>query len=228
MDDLVVWISLGLVVVISSLLVVAGLKMKPGLGILIAVAIIGLTLWLRGQGLDDVGLRPPENWWLTIGLGLALGVAIQLLAVVLVEPLSEKLTRSKSDTSFLDGVKGNWPTTLLYIILVWLLVAFVEEGVYRGFLMTEIGWLLGFGRLPLLFNVVFTSLVFGLSHGYQGRAGMLSTGFVGLLLGLIFIHSGLNLWLPVFVHGFIDTTGIVLIAVGGDKVLQRWLWREKA
>ena len=224
MDDLMVWISLGLVLGISALLVVTGLKKKPGIGIVLAVGIIALVLWWRDQGLGSLGLRAPENWWATLGLGLALGAGIQLLSVVLIEPLSEKLTHRQHDHSVLAGTKGNWKMLLLWIVTVWVLVAFVEEGVYRGFLMTETAWLLGFGRLALIANLFFSSLVFGLSHGYQGRAGILSTGIVGLLLGLIFIRSGFNLWLPVFVHGFIDTVGITMIAFGWDKTLQRWVW----
>ena len=216
MDELAIWISLGLVLVVSALLVLTGLKKRPGIGIVAAVVIIGLALWLRGRGLDSLGLRAPGNWLATIGLGLALGVSIQLLSVALIEPLSEKLTRSKHDHSVLAGVKGNWKALLLWLVMVWLLVAFVEEGVYRGFLMTEIVWLLGTDA-PLAINVLFTALVFGLSHGYQNRCGMLSTGIVGLLLGLIFVRSGFNLWLPILVHGFIDTVGITLIAVGGTR-----------
>jgi membrane protease YdiL (CAAX protease family) len=222
-----IWISLGLVLVTSALLVFTGLKKQPGSGVIAALVIIGLALWLRGRGLDSLGLRSPGNWWVTICLGLALGVILQLVTVVLIEPLSEKLTRSKHDHSVVANVKGNWKALLKWIVMVWLLVAFLEEGVYRGFLMTEIAWLAGTNTAAMTFNVVFTSLVFGLSHGYQNRCGMLSTGIVGAMLGLIFIWSDFNLWLPIFVHGFIDTIGIALIAVDGDAAIRRWVWRQK-
>jgi len=227
MNDLSVWISLGLVLVISALLVITGLKKQPGIGVIAALLIIGLATWLRGRGLNSLGLRPPENWLSTIGLGLLMGVIIQLLTVVLIEPLSEKLTHSKHDHSVVANVKGNWKALLGWLLMVWVLVAFLEEAVYRGFLMTEITWLFGAGKIPLAFNILFTALVFGLSHGYQNRAGILSTGIVGALLGLIFVWSGFNLWLLIFIHGFIDTIGIGLIAVGGDRLIRGWLWKEK-
>jgi membrane protease YdiL (CAAX protease family) len=227
MTDAWIWISLGLVLVVSALLAITGLKKQPGIGVIAAVVIIGLALWLRGRGLDSLGFRPPANWPATIGLGLALGAVIQLLTVALIEPLSEKLTRSKHDHSVVANVKGNWKALLQWVLMVWILVAFLEEAVFRGFLMTEITWLFGAGMIPLTGNVLFTALVFGLSHGYQNRCGMLSTGIVGALLGLIFVWNGFNLWLLIFVHGFIDTIGIGLIAVGGDRVIRGWFWRDE-
>ncbi len=226
MNDLSIWISIGLMLVVSALLVITGLKKQPGIGVIAALVIIGLVTWLRGRGLHSLGLRQPENWLSTIGLGLLLGTVIQLLTVALIEPLSEKLTHSKHDHSVVANVKGNWKALLGWLLMVWILVAFLEEAVYRGFLMTEITWLFGAGTIPLAFNVLFTALVFGLSHGYQNRAGMLSTGIVGAILGIIFVWNGFNLWLLIFIHGFIDTIGIGLIAVGGDRVIRGWVWRE--
>lgn len=224
MIDTPIIVSIALVLLTTAILVVSGLKKQPGLGILAALVIIGLSLWLRGRGLGSLGLGAPDNWWATLGLGLALGVGIQLATVAFIEPLSEKLTRSKHDHSVVANVKGNWKALLQWLIMVWLLVALVEEGIYRGFLMTEIAWLAGTGTPALLVNLLFTALVFGISHGYQNRAGMLSTGLVGAMLGLIFIWRDFNLWLPIFVHGFINTFGIALIAVDGDAAIRRWVW----
>jgi uncharacterized protein len=110
---------------------------------------------------------------------------------------------------------------------VWVLVALLEECVYRGFLMTEITWLLGTSTTMTIINVLFTSVVFGLSHGYQGKSGILSTTIVGGLLAIIFVWGEYNLWLPIFTHGFIDTVGISLIAIDGDKKIRNFIWKDQ-
>lgn len=213
-------ISILAIIMISALLIITGLKKQPGLGILGAVLIIILLLWARGDSLFQIGFSPPKNWFSTILMGLGLGIIIQLLSVILIERLSEKITHTPHDHSLINAVKGNWKVFLQWMILVWVLVALIEEGIYRGYLMTDLINLLGVGMAALTINLLFSSVVFGLSHAYQGPSGMLSTGFVGVILGVIFILSDFNLWLAIFTHGFIDTVGIGLIAIGFDEKLK--------
>jgi len=217
-------VSLLLIAGISGLLIVTGLKKQPGLGILGALVIVVLTVWLRGGGLAALGFAPPERWGRAALVALGLGVGIQLLAVTVLEPLGEKLTGSRADHSVLDGVRGNGRALGGLLVAVWLLVAPLEEGLYRGFLMTEMSRVLGTGPVALGVNVLVTSVVFGLSHGYQGRAGMLGTGVVGALLGILSVLSDFSLWPAILTHGVIDTIGIGLIAVDGDRFLRERLW----
>ena len=221
-------IHLIIILVISALLILTGLKKQPGIGILCAIIIILLFLWARGVPISDIGFSPPKNWITTLVMGLGLGLIIQLLAVILIEPLSEKITQSKHDHSLIEAVKGNWKVFLQWMLMVWILVAVIEEGIYRGYLMTELKNLLGLGSVALIINLLFSSVVFGLSHGYQGNSGILSTGIIGLILGIIFILSDFNMWLVIFTHGFIDTIGIGLIAIGGEDYIQKRIWKNRA
>ena len=227
MENAQIAISLVIVLVTSGLLIVTGLKKQPGIGVIGTVVIIGLTLWLRNNNIKTLGFDKPSNWGITILLGLGLGFVVQIFSVVLFEPLSEKITKTSHDHSVVENVKGSWKAFLQWLIIVWVLVAILEEGIYRGFLMTEIAKITGVGVSGLIINVIFTSIVFGLSHGYQSRSGILSTGIVGLILGIIFVISDLNLWLAIFTHGFIDTIGIGLIAVDGDKYLRGKFWKSQ-
>ncbi len=43
---------------------------------------------------------------------------------------------------------------------------------------------------------------------------MLDTGIHGLVLGLLYLASGRNLWASIIAHGVTDTVGIVLIFFG--------------
>lgn len=216
-----------LVLAISAILIVTGLKKQPGIGILLAVFIIGITLWIRKDNLGYLGLYPPQDWISTIFWGLILGVVIQLVSVALIEPLSEKATKTYHDHSALESVKGNWKVFLQWMVIVWVVVVFLEEGIYRGFLMTEVSTILGKDLFGVVANIVLTSVVFGLSHGYQNRCGIISTGLIGIILGCIFVWSDFNLWLAIFTHGFIDTFGIGLIAINGDKYIRRKIWNAE-
>lgn len=213
-----------LILTISAILIVTGLKKQPGIGIILVILVIGITLWIRKDNLGYLGLLPPQDWASTILFGLLLGILIQLVAVAFIEPISEKITKTYHDHSALENVKGNWKAFLQWMAIVWIFVVFLEEGIYRGFLITETSTILGKDFWGLVANIVFTSIVFGLSHGYQNRCGIISTGFVGLILGCVFVWSDFNLWLAIFTHGFIDTIGIGLIAINGDKYIRQKIW----
>ena len=219
-----VGVSLVLVAFVSALLVGTGVVKQPGLGVLGAAVVIGLVLWSRGEGLAALGFAAPASWWQTALLALALGVALQLLSIVLVEPLAERLTGESHDHSVVAGVKGSWRAFALWMLLVWLVVAPLEEAIFRGFLMTEIARIVGTGPGATLLNVVVASVVFGLAHGYQGRSGVLSTGLVGAVLGWVVVASDFDVWLVILTHGFVDTIGIALVAVGADEAIRRRLW----
>lgn len=55
-----------------------------------------------------------------------------------------------------------------------------EEFVYRGFAIAA----LSKAGLPVWLVVLLSSILFGLAHAYQGRAGIVSTGVFGILLAV--------------------------------------------
>lgn len=61
-----------------------------------------------------------------------------------------------------------------------------EELLYRGWLLHLVGAASG----SVWVGLVLSSVAFGLGHAYQGPQGMLATGFVGLVLGLVFLWVG--------------------------------------
>lgn len=82
-----------------------------------------------------------------------------------------------------------------------------EEILYRGWLLNLIGASTGSVWIGLLLS----SVAFGLGHAYQGPQGILATGFVGLLLGLIFVW--VDSLVPVQVlHAFINLSSGLMCA----------------
>lgn len=210
---------------ICAVLVVTGVKMRPGIGILTAVILIPAVMWVRNNGLPDIGIQHPFNWSSTILQALGYGVLISLLSMVLIEPLSEFLTNTVHDLGPAEKIRGNWLALLQTFVFVWLFVAIVEEVIFRGFLMTEISKIVGSGLLATIFNIIFTSVVFGFCHAYQGRSGIVTTGLIGSLFAIVFLISGRNLWVPILTHGFLDTIGILSIYFGVDKYLYQLVWK---
>ena len=219
-------VTFALISLAAIILIISGIRNKPSLGIALSLAVIFIAVRLKQTSLAQIGFVQPENWLSTVLLGLLIGSGLSLLSIMMIEPLIESITKQPHDVSVVEGVRGNWKSLLSWLVLVWGVVAFGEEALYRGFLMSQLTKLLGAGVLSLVLNVLLASIVFGLSHSYQGRSGAWSTGIIGACLGIIYILNGFNLWLPILVHGVIDTVALILISRGADKRLKELIWKK--
>ncbi len=56
--------------------------------------------------------------------------------------------------------------------------------------------------------------LFGFGHSYQGITGQVENIIDGLLLGLLYLACGRNLWAPIIAHGITDTIDIMLMYLG--------------
>jgi membrane protease YdiL (CAAX protease family) len=97
------------------------------------------------------------------------------------------------------------------------LAAFGEEVVYRGYLPLRGAEALGGGRAAQWSAMVAAAALFGIGHFYKGPAGMIDSGFAGLLFGTAFLVTGRNLWTAILAHGFVDTVGVVFVYFGWDS-----------
>lgn len=94
---------------------------------------------------------------------------------------------------------------LLAIVLV-AVVAVSEEIIFRGYLLLRFSHLLR-GRRGA---VVLSAIVFSIGHGYEGPAGVVTVGVVGLVLGLVYLRRQ-SLVAPIVMHFLLDFLPIVLI-----------------
>ena len=211
--------------ILALLLILPSLRKMPGMGVIPAVFIIALVTWLRGEGWEAVGLTPPASWIRILGLSTLVGSLIAITAAIVIEPVSERLTGAQHDLSALGTIRGNLKNTLVWIAAAWLTAATLEELIFRGFMMRELASLLGTTFMANTFNILVISVVFGLAHWYQSKAGALSTGIISLLLGALFIWNDFRLWLLVLTHGVIDSVGLLLIFLGWDQHLNRLIFR---
>ncbi len=219
-------VTLAFISLAAIFLIVSGIRRKPRVGIILSVILIGIAARLGETSLAQIGFVQPDNWLSTVLLGLLIGSGLCLLSIMLIEPLVENITKQPHDVSVVEGVRGNWKVLLSWLVAVWAVAAVGEEALYRGFLMSEVSKVLGTSLLALVSNVLITSIIFGVSHSYQGRSGAWSTGIIGVCLGVVYILSGFNLWLPILVHGVIDTVALILISLGADKRLKELVWKK--
>ena len=103
---------------------------------------------------------------------------------------------------------------LISLAVAWTLAAVGEEFVYRGYLLTRIARGLGDTPRAWLGALAVTSILFGVSHRYQGASGMVSAGLGGFAFGLLYLATGRNLWVAVIGHGTMDTLGFLLLFLG--------------
>ena len=85
---------------------------------------------------------------------------------------------------------------------------------YRGYVLNRAADLGDRTGFAWAFSLLLVMGLFGFGHSYQGLAGMLDTGFHGLVFGILYLASGRNLWACIIAHGVCDTVGIVLIFFG--------------
>jgi uncharacterized protein len=167
---------------------------------------------LRGETLADIGLKRSASWTRTfmIGVGFA---AIVFIAIY----LSEK-AGFRRDLSKFKEVQGNLELALFGVFYAFIGAGFYEEFMFRGFLMQGLAMLFGAGRGAWIVACVLQGLLFGLAHAYQNPLGMAITGTLGVLMGLLVLASGRNLWVVIIGHGLFDASRFVLFYFQGPPM----------
>jgi membrane protease YdiL (CAAX protease family) len=169
-----------------------------------------LSLFLRGVNWPEIGWRFERGWLGLIVVGVIAGGLIEAQELYLTQPLLIAATGQPPDLSDFHNIRGNWAMAALGLPLIWLLAAFGEEWVYRGWLMNRFADL--FGRKPFgwMLALILANVVFGFAHLYQGPTGMIEAAEDGVLFAVVYFATGRNLIAPMVAHGVQDTIDLVL------------------
>jgi membrane protease YdiL (CAAX protease family) len=168
----------------------------------------GLVL-LRGERLADIGLKRPESWTRTLIIGVGLA------AIVFVAMYFSEKAGFRRDLSKFKPVEGNLELAVLGVFYALIGAGFYEEFTFRGFLMQGLAMLLGGGRSAWIAACLVQGALFGLAHTYQNPLGIAITGMLGILMGVIVLASGRNLWPVIIGHGLFDASRFVLFYFQG-------------
>ena len=76
-------------------------------------------------------------------------------------------------------------TEFIPFILIAFTAGICEELLYRGWLQN----LLAYGTGSVWIGLILGAVIFGFGHAYQGKMGMVQTGIIGLIFGVVFIFT---------------------------------------
>jgi membrane protease YdiL (CAAX protease family) len=147
-------------------------------------------------------------------LGLLIALSYQIISILIIVPIVNSITNSTLDLSGVVALKDNWLNLVIALLISWTFAAFGEEIAYRSYLFQNIAGLFPNRRMGSAIGVLLCTALFALGHGYQGISGVVENAVFGLTMAFIFLFSKRNIWLPIIIHGFVDTIGFILIFSG--------------
>jgi membrane protease YdiL (CAAX protease family) len=169
------------------------------------VAVVLYFLWRNGEPLRHIGW----NWrsgklWEEALIGLVLFAPALLATSALGSLLARMGFTAPSTTPAFLHTQG--PAQVALAVVLVIVVAVAEETIFRGYLLLRLGAL----TKSTTAAVTLSSILFGLGHGYEGGAGMLSVTVLGAIYALVYVWRG-NLTAPIIMHFMQDFLGIVLL-----------------
>ncbi len=195
----------------------------PGIGVALALLLIFFILWVRRERLYSIGFSKPQSWPKVLIYSFLFGLLFQLFLSALLEPFIAHITKVPLNYETFEGIRGSWATLIMWLVFVWVFVVFIEETVFRGYLMNEMKKYIPESGSRDFWIVIISSAIFGLAHSYQGISGIITTGITGAFLGYLFVRNAYNIWMPLLVHGIIDTIGLYFIYANIDLYFY-FLW----
>lgn len=172
------------------------------------------SMRLRGITWRDAGLTLPPVWPRLVAFGVGAGIAMWLLEFFFTMPMLQRLLGYWPDLSIFDELVGSIELLLIYLALNWVLAAFGEEMVWRGYALPRVAQFCGSGTRAWIIALVLVNLGFGLAHLYQGPSGMVQATVAGVLLGVLYVATGRNLVVPVIAHGVSNSIDFTVMYAG--------------
>ena len=187
-----------------------------GIAIILAGALVNglvtatlVVLWavLSRTPWRNIGYVRPRNYAVTIGGGVAFGVALKFLLKALVMPL---LGASPVNRAY-HFLAHNSAVLPGFLLLVVVSAGWGEETFWRGYLFERLERMFGSSAATKTAVVVLTSVLFGMAHYQgQGRDGVVQAIITGLTFGSIFAYTG-RLVFVMIAHAAFDVAAILII-----------------
>jgi membrane protease YdiL (CAAX protease family) len=163
------------------------------------LALLSLVLylaWRNGESFKELGWDF-GNVWHEMLIGTLLFIPLFLGLMLFNALIKPWFSVQKSTLPSFLVVRGALDSVLAFFLV--LVVAVVEETIYRGYLILRLKAL--FGKADVA--VVVSAIVFMLGHGYEGIAGMITVGIMGIIFGVVYLWRG-SLAAPMVMHFLMD------------------------
>ncbi len=174
------------------------------------VSLILFFMWRNGEPLDWIGWTSREDWK-DIALGVLLFIPV-FFGTGLVERVLQAGGLSTPSTPLPSFLAAKGPAESLLASLLVMVVAVAEETIFRGYLILRLQAVMASPAAA----VVLSAAIFSLGHGYEGSAGVVTVGVMGLAFALIYLWRR-SLVAPMVIHFLQDFMGIVLLPMLGMK-----------
>ncbi len=171
--------------------------------LVIGLALLAWVRWAERRPLSSIGLREPTLG--TFGYGIAGAVAL-IASFVLCYALIFPLLGLKMDTQRTGSIISN-PYWLQ--LLIFVLAAFVEEIIYRGYIIERIEGLTGSKWLAFAVSAIAFTLVH-LSSWASSQ--LIVVAFGAIIMGLLYLWKR-DLIMVMIAHCLADVVGFALAAL---------------
>ncbi len=166
------------------------------------VALILFLLWRNVEPVKKIGWTL-VNGYRDAALALILFIPLFYLMGLLDSYLTGIGLTNVVEVAALSTTGLFDPVLALILVIV---VAIAEETIFRGYLILRFRGISG----NVAIAVILSSVIFAIGHGYEGSAGVITVGVMGLIFALIYVWRK-SLVAPIILHFLQDLTVIVLI-----------------
>src|SRR6516162_2715297 len=198
---------------IAAVTVAIFIKVFPLSGILFGLLVIFFLTSF--DGFNDFGtwFYSPKSSRNCVAMALLASLASMFISYCLLR-LFRASPFGGPDYSRFSVVRSNGKLLLIWLLLIWTIVAFGEEIIGRGFIINRL--LVVFERTfnPPFLAIAVSAMIFGSVHFYQGIAGVVDNTCTGIIFGVLYLNQGRNLWSNVLSHGFIDSIAVLIFYFG--------------
>jgi len=168
------------------------------------VSLISYFMWRNGEPPVRIGWTR-HGWPREVLLGLLLFAPLSFGAATLEAGLRH-IGFHVPKTPLPALVPGRSVTQSAMALVLVAVVAWSEETIFRGYLILRLKSVTG----STASAVLLSSIIFSIGHGYEGSAGVLTVGAMGLVLALVYVWRK-SLLAPMVMHFLQDFVAILLI-----------------